>query len=283
MSDLARGILQEIRSLEPFPEVALRVLQVSSRDDVVASDLVDVIQTDPGLTGKVLKLCNSAYYSFQREIATLTEAGNALGTATLVNLVLTSCSSRYFRDYGLATGKEQAGQWERSVANALAARVLASLRHEVDIERAYTAGLLQNIGSLVLERFLRDEQQAVRAELEHGAPLIEAERAVFGLSHAELGARLAARWNFPEILIDSIRHHHQPDQARVDPRLVEVMHVAESLCWAIGCGEGIDEVSYGVQASVVERLGMNAESLAGLKLLLGNEIRRAQDLVGIAA
>ena len=177
----------------------------------------------------------------------------------------------------------QTSQWERSVANALAARVLASLRHEVDIERAYTAGLLQNIGSLVLDRFLRDEQEAVRAELDQGAPLIEAERAVFGLSHAELGARLAARWNFPEILIDSIRHHHQPDQAKVEPRLVEVMHVAESLCWSIGCGEGIEDVSYGVQTSVVERLGMNAEGLAGLKLLLGNEIRRAQDLVGIAA
>ncbi len=278
MIQTARDILHDIRCLEPFPEVALRVLHLSSREDVVPADLVAVIQTDPGLTAKVLKLCNSAYYSFQREIATLTEAGNLLGTATLASLVLTSCSSRYFRDYGGAEGG-LVSQWERSLASALAARIVASLRHEIDVERAYTAGLLQNIGSLVLERFARDQRQAVLTEVEQGVPLIEAERRVLGLSHAEIGARLATRWNFPEVLIDSIRYHHQPELAVVDPSLVAAMHIGESLCWSVGYGQGLGEVSYGVLPSVVAQVGLDGALLSGLKRLLVGEIRRAQDLV----
>ena len=279
MLDVARDILTEVRSLAPFPEVALRVMQLAGRQDVMPAELVAVIQTDPGLTAKVLKLCNSAYYSFQRKIATLQEAGNMLGVATVVNLVLTSCTSRYFHDYGQAGAAGETTQWERTVANALAARILASLRHEIDVERAYTGGLLQNIGHIVLNRFLQRERIAIHAEIGRGATLIEAERSVLGLDHAEIGARLATRWNFPEVLVDSIRYHHRPERAAVDPPLTAVMHLAESLCWSIGFGEGLDGVGYGVLANVVQSSGLKAANLEGMKRMLRQEMQLAQELV----
>jgi len=277
-----KNILSAIKSLEPFPDVAMRVVQLSTREDVVPDELIRIIETDPGLTAKVLKLCNSAYYGFQREIASMRDAGNLLGVSALVNLVVTSCASRYFRDYGAVMGSAQTTLWERSIANALASRLLASLRHEVDIERAYTAGLLQNIGHIVLERFLHEEHEEIVRELTEGAQLLEAEQHVLGLHHAELGARLATRWNFPDELVDAIRYHHQPEAADDDTALTDVMHLAESLTWSIGYGEGFEGRSYGVSKSCIERGGVNKTNFEAMKRMLQREVVRAKDLVAAA-
>ena len=107
MATQLKNIVADMRSLAPFPTVATSVLALASNDETVPEDLVTLIQTDPGLTGKVLKLCNSAYYGFQREIASLHEAGNMLGVRTLTNLVLTSSAGNYFQDHGKATGSSQ--------------------------------------------------------------------------------------------------------------------------------------------------------------------------------
>ena len=114
-----KDLMYEMRSLEPFPGVAARVLEVAGRDEVVPSELIELVQTDPGITSKVLKLCNSAYYGFQREIAALHEAGNLRGVTTLVNLVLTSSAGKYFRDYGSAKGHSMESRWEQCVSNAI--------------------------------------------------------------------------------------------------------------------------------------------------------------------
>lgn len=279
MLEITREILTEIRSLEPFPEVAIKAMQIASREDAAPEELIEVIEVDAGLVGKVLKLCNSAYYGFQREIASIREAGNLLGVRTLVNLVTTFSSNRYFRDYGRSSSESRRTLWERSVATAMAARLVASLKHEVDADRAYTAGLLQNVGHVVLDRFLSREQDEIRQEVAAGLPLLQAEKSVLGLHHAELGARLTMTWNLPPVLVNSIRYHHQPDYAQGDPALAGVMHLAETVTWAVGYGEGTGETTYGVSGNAVDMVGLNRQNFDVLKRLLQREISKAEELV----
>ncbi|MDB4538595.1 HDOD domain-containing protein, partial [bacterium] len=224
-----KDLMFEMRSLEPFPGVAARVLEVAGQEEVVPSELIELVQTDPGITSKVLKLCNSAYYGFQREIASLHEAGNLLGVTTLVNLVLTSSASKYFRDYGSAKDRSMENRWEQCVSNAIGARLKARRHMKVDPDRAYTAGLLENIGHLVLDRFLDEAIDEIRGMALSGTDLIEAERQVLGLHHAEIGARLTARWSLPEVLVEVIRHHHEPELAGSDAALAATIHLAEIL------------------------------------------------------
>lgn len=147
MPTVLADLLEDIKSIEPLPQVATRAMQLSGREDVVPRDLVDLIQTDPGVTAKVLKLCNSALYGFQREIASLPEAGNLLGVQTLVNLVLTSCTGRYLRDYGYSDPEAALRLPEQSIATAFGASSALRVRtHRSERNRAYTAGLLENIG-----------------------------------------------------------------------------------------------------------------------------------------
>ena len=85
-----------------------------------------------------------------------------------------------------------------------------------DRERAYTAGLLENVGQVVLARFLPEASSELETVIATGATRLEAEEEVLGLHHGEIGARLAERWNFPPVLVETIRHHHQPERAQLD-------------------------------------------------------------------
>jgi len=277
MPELLHDILAEIKSLEPLPQVAMRVVELASHEDVIPGELVAVIQTDAAITAKVLKLCNSALFGFQREIASLSEAGNLLGVTTLVNLVLTSCAGRYFRDYGRGDARAAQELWERSVASALAASLLARIQGRADKNRAYTGGLLANVGQLVLQRFLPEERTRLQRAIEHGATALEAEREVLGLDHAEIGARLAERWNFPELLIDTIRHHHEPQAARVDPVLAALAHLGEVLGSAAIHGSEAGELD----PRALTLAGLRPAALEGLEDRLRTELAKAREVAAV--
>jgi len=278
MQSQLKEIVCEIRSLEPFPSIATRVLELASQPQVVPGELIGVIQMDPGLTSKVLRLCNSAYYGFQRQIASLDEAGNMLGVTTLVNLVLTSSAGRYFRDYGESTENSQSDLWMRSVTNALASRIIADHNRVVDPERAYTAGLLQNIGSLVLDRFFHNGRQRVFAVAQAGYSLIDAEKHALGLHHAEIGARLATRWGLPEVLTDTIRFHHMPEKATVDPLLTATVHLAETVATARIAGDNMPGFAYEVHDAALQLTGMSPGDFDAVDMGLQGELERAEAL-----
>ena len=277
-----KEIVSEIKSLEPFPDVAARVLELAAKEDVVPEELIEVIQMDPGLMAKVLKLCNSAYYGFQREIASLRDAGNLLGVSTLVNLVLTSSANKYFRNYGRTTPQSQRDLWSQSVTNAIAARRIAERNERSDPERAYTAGLLQNIGNLVLERFYQASLDRVAAVAQAGYSLIEAEKHALGLHHAEIGARLASRWSLPELLADTIRFHHAPELATVDPMLTATVHLAETLAAVrVAADDAEPELSYEVSESALEMTGMDPGDFEGVEDAVARDLEAARELFEI--
>jgi HD-like signal output (HDOD) protein len=270
-------LLEEIKSVEPLPQVSMRVLQLADDEDIVPRELVEVIQTDAGVTAKVLKLCNSAYYGFQREIASLPEAGNMLGTQTLVNLVVTSCAGRYFRNFGNSDPEATLRLWEASVATAFATSLLGA-RSRVDRNRAHTVGLLENIGQLVLQRFMNQDGAQLKEELARGTPLPAAEAMVFGLDHAEIGARLADKWNFPELLIDSIRHHHAPDRSTIDPRMAALGHLGEIATQRLDFA-WTPNGPYDMSTRALILCGLDEKSFAELEEPLRREMAKAKGIL----
>ena len=275
------AIVQAARSLAPFPKVAQAVLERASQPEVIPSALIDLIQTDPGLTAKVLKLCNSAYYGFQREVSSIREAGNMLGVDELVALVMTSCAGRFFRDYGAAEGNDQEQRWSDCVTRAVAAKLLASQTPGLNPDRAYTAGLLQNIGELVLDRYSRPAQAQINALIDRGADLLRAEREVLGIHHAELGARLCSRWGFPPVLVDTIRFHHAPDLATEDPLLASTLYLAETVTAATEAGDDPFDLIWEVNKAALELTGLTQSDLLMFDTLLAEELIRSEALLAV--
>lgn len=272
-----KSLVTDMRSLAPFPHVATTVLSLASQPGVVPEQLIAVIQTDPGLTAKVLKLCNSAYYGFQREIASLEEAGNMVGVRTLTNLVLTSCSARYFQEQ--STASEAA--WQGSVATAVASRMVAQVVGRVEPERAYTSGLLLNVGELVLAQLTDEERDRVEAEVQAGRSRVQAERVILGMSHAEVGARLVTRWMLPEVLTDTIRHHHTPERAERNPLLTATVHLGEALAESLAVEDEDSAAAsfgarYGVSDAAWELTDLLPHVLLELRPRLHGELLEAQ-------
>ncbi|MEZ6013914.1 MAG: HDOD domain-containing protein [Planctomycetota bacterium] len=278
-----KDIVFEMRSLEPFPGVAARVLELAGKADVVPGDVIELVQTDAGITSKVLKLCNSAYFGFQREIASMHEAGNRLGVTTLVNLVMTSSAGKYFRDYGGASADAQARLWKRSVATAIGARLVAQKHRKTDPEQAYTAGLLENIGTMVLERHMEDARFAIRAVAKSGCTMIEAEKRTLGLHHAEIGARLCTKWGLPDVLVDTIRYHHMPENATVDKPLAATSHLAEILTdralTLLSPEESDLELTYDLSPSALQLTGLREPDFPPLIERLTQELERAKEFL----
>lgn len=276
----AASIVDSIKSLEPLPEVGMKVLELSVQEDLVPRELIAVIQTDAGITAKVLKLCNSALFGFQREIGSIVEAGNLLGTGALVNLVMTSCTGRYFRDYG--AGAETARRrWESSVSNALAASIIAGWVADVDKSRAYTAGLLENVGHLVVDRFMPEFGDAIQGEMDQGSARLDAEASVLGMSHAEIGGRLAEKWGFPEFLVDAIRNHHTPDRSAVDPKLASVGHLGEAVTSKLEMGEGLEVLAYELKGAALGICGLDQRHFAKLEEAVEQEMQKAREIADI--
>lgn len=281
-NDKTRTILKGVNSLRPWPPVAMKVMELSRREEVSPAELVAVLKTDAAMTARVLMHCNSAHYGFQREVHSLQEAGVRLGSRALVSLVLTSCLGREFSSAGRANETRGRRLWERSLMNALAASYLARVQGRIDRHAAYTAALLQNMGHLVIQAHFEDEGALVHQLRQAGARLVEAEREVYGMDHAQIGALLAKRWNFPELVVDTIAHHHEPTEAHVDPVFTSITHLAESITNALALGEGLDELAWDLSDRALGLSGFSLARLAELENGLLAELGRARELVNAA-
>jgi len=277
-----KAIVDGIRTLEPWPPVAFKLMELSRREDVLPSELAAVVATDGALTARVLRLCNSAHYGFQREVTSLHEAGVRLGSRALVGLVLTTCVERSFTASPRRNDARGRRLWEHSLMGALAAGFLAATSGLVDRHEAYTGALLQDIGQLVILTACEDLEDEVRAQRQVGASRREAERAVYGLDHAQIGARLARRWQLPPSLVEVIEHHHEPEAATLEPRLVSICHLAEAVTRAVARGEGLGELAYELSGRALGLAGLSPTKLADLEDALLAQLGRARDLVRAA-
>jgi HD-like signal output (HDOD) protein len=144
--------------------------------------------------------------------------------------------------------------WRYSVSSALIAQDLAEKRQVKSISSIFTSALLKDIGKVVLNTYMRDALNDVQTKVQEGLTFIEAEKAVFGIDHAELGGKVAEKWNFNQATIDIIRLHHNPDLAPADDPALPIIYLADSICMMVGVGVGADGLAYRYHQDIVDRL-----------------------------
>ncbi len=228
-----KEILSKVDELPTLPNVISKIMKVIENPYSNASHLTEVVSMDHSLTMKTLKLANSAYYGFPREIVTVTEAVVVLGFLTVRNLILTSTLYNMFLNEEQSTGGfDRKKFWRHSVATAICARLITSYigYSQKDEEEAFTAGLLHDIGKVFLDAFLHEQLMEVRREnrlLKGAEAFFETERRILGIDHSELGAIIIDKWNLPENFIEPIKFHHEPWKAVNNRFMTDVVHVAD--------------------------------------------------------
>ena len=232
----AAELLRGITRLASPPQIFAKVEALLANPNSSIADFAHVIEEDAGLTARLLRLANSPFYGRMMKISTVQGAVSMIGTQQLRELTLACTVMRVFKDIpGEVLDMEKF--WRHSVACGVMARAIAGLRGEANVERCFVAGLLHDVGRLVLlmER-PRSMAKALAASRAAGQLLHEAERDEFGFDHAEVGALLMASWKVPAQLVEGIAFHHAPHHARTHALDAAILHVADLMLNAIALG-----------------------------------------------
>lgn len=232
-----RRIVQECRTISTLPTIFHKVNEAVDNPTSSASDLASIISTDQGLTTRLLTLVNSSFYSFSKKIDTVSRAVTIIGFKQLKELVLATSVLSMFKDVNSESGLNMEDFWKHSIACGLACRILAIYRRDENPEAYFVAGLLHDIGRLVLLESRGSRFAPVLAAAKGDSRLLfEAEQKTFGFSHADVGAALMAFWKLPQHLHDAVSRHHAPGRGKQQQNAAGVVHIADILVHAAGIG-----------------------------------------------
>ncbi|MCG3152404.1 MAG: hypothetical protein GEEBNDBF_01701 [bacterium] len=225
--------------LPTFPAVAAEFMSLANDPYASVLQIAEVVERDPALAAKTLKLANSAYIGYSRQVSNIRDAIVLLGLREMRALVLTISVFRAFGDLQKQIPPVWEQYWVHSLAVAQTSRKLAKALRMKDAEQAYLAGLLHDVGKLLFYLYDANRYLEVLAAREaSGDNLLEAERRNFGNCHPELGCWLLELWNFPPQLAEVVLYHETPELADASMPLVGIVSLAEILAKAQGLGVG---------------------------------------------
>lgn len=280
--EIKRTLERRIREIPTLPSVASKVMQILENPRSSASDVERVIMYDQAMATRILKLVNSAYYGFPRKISTVSQAVVILGFVTVKNLVLSISVADFFVMSGKNRIFNRAELWRHSVGTAIAARILARKARFPQLEEAFMAGLLHDIGKVILDQYFPQEfAQVLQVAKEKNCSVYEAERAVIGISHAVVGRWIADHWNLPQLLVEVIHYHHQPFENKDYWATTALVHAADIMSREAGIGSGGDNVQLTIQPHVWEWLKLKESDYDEVREQLATELEQAEDFLNI--
>lgn len=243
----------DIRSIK---SVITRLLDIINDAGSTAKDLTDIIQVDPPLTAKVLKLANSAYFSPREKISEIKKAIIYIGFNNLKEILLSQKVVEIFKSEDTVQGYSRNQLWRHSVAVALMGKMIYRREFGLPGENVYAAGLMHDIGIIAIDQFLQEPfRKILHISKEKRIPLSQAEKGVIGFTHADIGEAICANWNLsPEITVP-IGYHHTPMLAEQSYlRLAGTLFVSEYCCHTNKFGFGARETAPSVRAAYLATL-----------------------------
>ena len=227
-------LVKEVKDLPPIPAVIMRAMEAVQNPDVPIMTLQRLISQDQALSAKILKIVNSAMYSLRCEVSTVSHAVSVLGINTIRSVIMAASVEWIFHNTKELSQKLMS---EHFWGTALAARAIARRVRYENIEEALISGLMHDIGKPVMMKNMHDRYETILSEVySNHASFYEQEMEVFGFSHAHVGALLARRWNFPPLLIETVRYHHEPDAAPEHSLLAHIVNLSDLLMVKMGIG-----------------------------------------------
>lgn len=225
------NIIGDVNRLPSLPTIIHELILAMNKEDVSVGILSQGIQQDQALSARVLRVANSPFFGLRKPVASIHDAIVVLGFRAVSSLVTTAALTDLFKMPSMSKF-DQASFWRHSLGTAVCARHLASL-NSFDPETAYTAGLLHDIGRLLLIICHPEPYtEALTWREEQDCMLLEAERHVLGVDHMDAGAALAIHWNFAPPILDAAAFHHNPPHSD-RATLTDLVHFADILSHAL--------------------------------------------------
>lgn len=279
------SMLSESNKLISFPDVAIRVNSMINDPDVTAKDIGKVISQDPALTAALLKVANSPFFGFSREVDTISRAVALLGAKQVRDLTLATSAANAFK--GIPNELLSMDDfWYHSLCCALIAQELAGLSKVKKTESVFIAGLLHDIGQLVIfnnQPELAKKSLSLVLDDPQELELYQAEQQIMGFDHAQVGQALALSWGLPGNLLTCIACHHEVSAARNYQAEVAITHIANSIACLVEINSTHLEDAPPIDALAWELTGLNEDVVDIVVAAARDKVRELQSALSLSA
>lgn len=274
------SILKKIEDLPTLPKIISKIMEVFEDPYANAENLTKVISLDQTLTLKTLKLANSAYYGFPRQIEDVTEAIVVLGFLTVRNLILTSSIYDIF-----IKDKEKnktefdfdiTNLWRHSISVAIITKNLVqkiNIGHILDEKEVFTLGIIHDIGKIFLDIYFNNDFHKIlkNHRLNPDKPITEIEKNILGITHSEIGALIIDKWNLPEIYIIPVKYHHNPSFIKSNYYTL-ILYIADILSYYYSSTFNLDNFLKNLNELVRENDNIDLKNIDYVEILKNSEL-----------
>lgn len=256
MARSAEHIIKSTTQVASLPTIYLKIEEALNSANCTNHYLVEILSEDTALSARLLRLSNSAMFNFPNKIDSVSQAITIIGTQQLRALVLASSVMKIFKDIPEELINMEMF-WRHSIACAVCARVFASLRRAANVEYFFLAGLLHDIGRLIMYKEVPNEiSQAMQQAKQTKQLLFKVEKETFGFDHAKLGAMLLKDWKLPSQLIESTAFHHSPGRSADFQDEVAIVHVSDIIANSVQLGSSGEHLVPTLNPQAWERIGL---------------------------
>ena len=249
--------------LQPVPQAALKIMRLIDQDEYDTRLLASEVRHDQVLSARTLQLANSVMFATRHRIESIDHALMFLGVNLFMKFVVTAAVEAFYSQSESGYSLVRGGLYHHATGTGLVAERLARLTEAAKPGQAYTAGLLHDIGKVVLDQFVAGAAPLFYRRLieEKTSDFTRAEQAVFGTTHTEVGHRLAQRWSFPDSLAAAIRWHHCPERSQTHAALSHIVFLANLIMSRFHSGLEIEAQDSGSLAARLQAVGLSLERL----------------------
>ncbi len=268
-------------NLPVLPQVVTAVLKLADDPSAGPKDMERVIERDPAISGKILRVSNSAHYGMGN-VTTIARAISLLGVSLMRSLVIGVAYQQIISGKQQAINFDKTEFWRHSLGVAAASKLLAKMRMPERAEDAFGIGMMHDIGYLVMDKFCPNEfDVAVDLAKSQHMSLVQAERQVLGFDHAEVGGILAEKWALPSLMRNGIRFHHEPTMDTSTFDLTCIITLANYLAHTAGLGNNDGCAWEEPDSLVMESVGIGADHFDDIRATVVDEVVRAQEVFAI--
>ncbi|MGD8563760.1 MAG: HDOD domain-containing protein [Desulfarculaceae bacterium] len=257
---MSSGLVQKIDHLPTLPGVLANLMETLDDSRSSAGDIEAILERDQSTTSKLLAVANSSYYGLRHQITTVARAVVVLGMEEVRSICLGTVLSAMLSPRRFPDQASARALWAHSMATQEAARILSERCAEVRTEVALTAGLLHDLGWVVIMGYHHDQWEKLKQAAKAGIDMLEAEEQL-GLSHQEAGKALGEHWDLPPMIIEVLSRHHSLGSDLKFPFLLRLIHLADIVAAQSGYGTPGQAETYEIAPEVLSGMGFGEEEL----------------------
>jgi putative nucleotidyltransferase with HDIG domain len=274
---MMKQISAGIEEIPPMPQVVMKAQQLLADPDSSAKELAALLETDPSIAAKVLKMANSAFYGLRGNVNSIQHAAMVLGYRNLGEIISAAGIQKSLEKKLPGYGLDSEDLWRHSLSVAMGSKIIAS-RKNPELEMvAHTAGLIHDVGKLILDPFVLDEKETFEAFIvSEQQTFLAAEQQILGFDHAEIAAEVCKKWGIPEVISSAIHYHHSPSSS-LEVELAFILHLADYISLVTGEGYENDDYLYELEEGTMDYLDVDETAISDLGLELMESLANLLD------